>query len=64
MLQYLQRHHDLSGVLLRGSSSGAVVAALAASGVDLGGAAARAGELLLAHGVYDRWRRGWNTMLS
>ena len=54
VLKYLQQHHDLAAVRLHGSSSGAMVAVLAASGVDLERAAERAGEVFTEHGVHDR----------
>jgi predicted acylesterase/phospholipase RssA len=51
---FLQRHHDLGAVPLHGSSSGAIVAALAASGVDLRRAARRAAEAFAEQRLHER----------
>ena len=53
-LDYLQQHYDLSRVQLHGSSSGALAAVLAASGVDLRHAVQHTARALEEHRVHDR----------
>ncbi len=53
-VHYLQQHYDLSRVQLHGSSSGAIVAVLAACGVDLRRAAQHTAQVLEEHRVRDR----------
>lgn len=54
-VHYLQQHYDLSRVQLHGSSSGAIVAVLAACGVDLRHASLHTARVLEEHRVHDRW---------
>lgn len=54
-VHHLQQHYDLSRVQLHGSSSGAIVAVLAACGVDLSSAAQHTAQVLEEHRVHDRW---------
>ncbi|PRW45375.1 Patatin-like phospholipase domain-containing 1 [Chlorella sorokiniana] len=53
-VHYLQNNHDLSRVQLHGSSSGAIVAVLAACGVNLQQAALHTAQVLEEHRVRDR----------
>ena len=54
-VHHLQQNYDLSRVQLHGSSSGAIVAVLAACGVDLSSAAQHTAQVLEEHRVHDRW---------
>jgi predicted acylesterase/phospholipase RssA len=54
LLQHL--NGDLGRIKLRGTSAGALVATFVACGVDLDKAVGRATELMVQHGVYERYR--------